>query len=70
MCPCPERKHIYCRCPFNISNFMENSKRYKRKIICAFSYTVTSTVSPEKISSPTFMIMKIIPASLKYGGKT
>jgi len=48
---------------------MESSKRDKGKIICAFSYTVTSTVSPEKISSPTF-IMKIISASMNYGGKT
>jgi len=49
---------------------MESSKRYKGKIICAFSYTVTSTVSPEKISSPTSIIKKMESASLKYGGKT
>jgi hypothetical protein len=49
---------------------MENCKRYKGKIICAFSYTVTSTVSPEKISSPASIKMEIISASIKYGEKT
>ena len=37
---------------------------------CAFSHTVTSTVSPEKISSTTYIILKVKSARLKYGRKT
>jgi hypothetical protein len=35
------------------------SKEARGKINCVFLYTVTSTVSPEKISSPKYIIMKV-----------
>ena len=44
--------------------------RHKGKINSAFSYTATSIVWPEKISSPTTTLMKLKPAYLKYGRKT
>jgi hypothetical protein len=49
---------------------MENSKRDKGKIICAFSYTVTSTVSPGKISSSTSITMEMELLNLNNRGKT
>ena len=40
--------------------------RDKGKINCAFSCTVTSTVWPEKISSPTSIIVEVKSVCLKY----
>jgi len=36
---------------------------------CVFAYTVTSNVWPEKISSPTSVIINVTSACLEYGGK-
>jgi hypothetical protein len=45
-------------------------KLTQEKINCTFAYIVTSAVRPEKISSPTFIIMEVKSVCLKYGGKT
>jgi len=46
------------------------SKDTMGKINCALYYAVTSNVWPEKISSPTSIIMKVKSPSLKCGWKT
>jgi hypothetical protein len=46
---------------FQIDNWIIN---------CESSYTVTSNVQTKTIGTPTYMIMKVKSANIKYGGKT
>jgi hypothetical protein len=67
-----EKLHLLCH--FKITHIMESSifiaNDTRGKINCEFSYTVISTVWPEKISSPTSVTMRVKSACLKFGGYT
>jgi len=72
ICTCPKRNHIYCKCPFNISHYMESSvfisKETRGKLTVHF-HIVTSSVSPDKISSTTYITLKVKSAKAKVWRK-